>query len=177
MEKRFFSDWGIRTVAEGEARYNPMSYHNGSIWPHDNSLIAMGLARYGLREPLLRVMQGLFDAAAATELYRLPELFCGFPRRRGEGPTSYPVACSPQAWSCASAFALLGAILGVSFRPAERQIRFTRPLLPAFLDEVRLEQLRMGDVSVDLLFRRHARDSSLNVLRKEGEAEIVLISG
>jgi glycogen debranching enzyme len=177
MEKRFFSDWGIRTLAEGEARYNPMSYHNGSIWPHDNGLIAMGLARYGLREPLLRVMQGLFDAAAATELHRLPELFCGFPRRRGEGPTSYPVACSPQAWSCASAFALLGAVLGVSFRPAERQIRFTRPLLPSFLDELRLEQLRMGDVSVDLLFRRHARDSALNVLRKEGEAEIVLISG
>ena len=177
MDRRFFSDWGIRTVAEGEARYNPMSYHNGSVWPHDNGLIAMGLARYGLREPLLRVMHGLFDAAAATELYRLPELFCGFPRRRGEGPTSYPVACSPQAWSCASAFALLGAVLGVSFRPMERQIRFTRPLLPAFLEEVRLEQLRMGDVSVDLLFRRHARDTALNVLRKEGEAEIVLISG
>lgn len=177
MEPRSFSDWGIRTIAEGEARYNPMSYHDGSIWPHDNGIIAMGFARYGLREPLLRVMSGLFDAAAATELYRLPELFCGFPRRRGEGPTSYPVACSPQAWSSASAFAMLGAALGVSFLPQARQIRFNRPVLPSFLEELRLERLTLCDISVDLLFRRYARDVSLNVLRKEGEAEIVLISG
>jgi len=177
MDERSFSDWGIRTVAQGEARYNPMSYHNGSVWPHDNGLIAMGLGRYGLREPLLRVLGGLFDAATATELNRLPELFCGFRRRRGEGPTAYPVACSPQAWSSASAFALLGAALGVSFHPSARQIRFTRPALPDFLDEVRIERLRLGDVSVDLLFRRHERDASLNVLRKEGTAEIVLISG
>jgi glycogen debranching enzyme len=177
MDERSFSEWGIRTVAVGEARYNPMSYHNGSIWPHDNGMIAMGLARYGLREPLLKVLSGLFEAAAAMELYRLPELFCGFPRRKGEGPTAYPVACSPQAWSSASAFAVLGAALGVSFHPAARQIRFNRPALPACLDEVRLEQLRLGDVSVDLMFRRHARDASLNVLRKEGEVEIVMISG
>jgi len=177
MDDTGFSEWGIRTLAAGEARYNPMSYHNGSVWPHDNGLIAMGLARYGLREPLLRVMGGLFAAAAATELHRLPELFCGFPRRVGEGPTSYPVACSPQAWSSAAAFALMGAALGVSFNPAAGEIRFTRPALPAFLEEVTLEQLRMGEVSVDLLFRRHTRDASLNVLRKEGEAEIVLVSG
>ncbi|HEX7966739.1 MAG TPA: amylo-alpha-1,6-glucosidase, partial [Stellaceae bacterium] len=177
MDPTGFSDWGIRTVATTEARYNPMSYHNGSIWPHDNGLIALGFARYGLREPLLKVMGGLFAAAEATELRRLPELFCGFPRRLGEGPTSYPVACSPQAWSSASAFALIGAALGISFHPAEGQVRFTRPALPGFLDEARLEHLRMGDVSVDLLFRRHTRDTSLNVLRKEGAAEIVLISG
>jgi glycogen debranching enzyme len=177
MDSTSFSDWGIRTIPEGEARYNPMSYHNGSIWPHDNGLIALGFARYGLREPLLRVLAGLFDTAAATELHRLPELFCGFPRREREGPTSYPVACSPQAWSSASAFALLGAALGISFHPAERQIRFTRPALPNFLDEVRLERLRMGDVSVDLLFRRYGHDASLNVLRKEGAVEVVLISG
>jgi glycogen debranching enzyme len=177
MDDSGFSDWGIRTVAVGEARYNPMSYHNGSVWPHDNGLIALGLARYGLREPLLKVMEGLFGAAAATELHRLPELFCGFPRRAGEGPTSYPVACSPQAWSSAAAFAVMGAALGVSFNPAAGEIRFTRPALPDFLEEVTLEHLRMGTVSVDLLFRRYTRDTSLNVLRKEGEAEIVLVSG
>jgi len=177
MDDSGFSDWGIRTVAVGEARYNPMSYHNGSVWPHDNGLIALGLARYGLREPLLKVMEGLFGAAAATELHRLPELFCGFPRRAGEGPTSYPVACSPQAWSSAAAFAVMGAALGVSFNPAAGEIRFTRPALPEFIEEVTLEHLRMGDVSVDLLFRRHTRDASLNVLRKQGEAEIVLVSG
>jgi glycogen debranching enzyme len=177
MEERFFSDWGIRTVAAGEARYNPMSYHNGSVWPHDNGLIAMGFARYGLREPLLKVTTGLFDAAMATELRRLPELFCGFPRRKHEGPTSYPVACSPQAWSSASVFALLGAALGVSFHPTARQLRFLRPVLPSFPEEVRVERLRMGEMSVDLLFRRQTRDASLTVLRKEGDAEIVLISG
>jgi glycogen debranching enzyme len=177
MDDTGFSDWGIRTVAVGEARYNPMSYHNGSVWPHDNGLIAIGLARYGLREPLLKVMGGLFDAADATELTRLPELFCGFPRRTGEGPTSYPVACSPQAWSSAAVFAVMGAALGVSFNPAIGEIRFTRPALPDFLEEVTLEHLRMGNVSVDLLFRRYVHDTSLNVLRKEGEAEIVLVSG
>ena len=177
MDESGFSDWGIRTVAVGEARYNPMSYHNGSVWPHDNGLIALGLARYGLREPLLKVMEGLFGAAAATELHRLPELFCGFPRRAGERPTSYPVACSPQAWSSAAVFAVMGAALGVSFNPAAGEIRFTRPALPDFLEEVTLEHLRMGDVSVDLLFRRYTRDTSLNVLRKEGEAEIVLVCG
>src|SRR5260370_5575883 len=104
-----------------------MSYQNGSVWPHDNGLIAMGLARYGLREPLLRVMGGLFAAAAATELHRLPELFCGFPRRVGEGPTSYPVACSPQAWSSAAAFPLMRAAPGVSLHPAARQSRLPRP--------------------------------------------------
>lgn len=177
MEPASFSDWGIRTVAEGEARYNPMSYHNGSVWPHDNGLIALGLARYGLREPLLRLWRGLFDAASATDLNRLPELFCGFHRRKGEGPTAYPVACSPQAWSSATAFALLGGALGVSFRPTEQQIRFNRPMLPNFLDRLRLERLRMGGASVDLLFQRHARDASINVLHKEGQAEIVIISG
>jgi glycogen debranching enzyme len=177
MDESSFSGWGIRTIAAGASRYNPMSYHNGSVWPHDNGLIALGFARYGLREPLLKLLEGFFAAAAASELYRLPELFCGFPRRVGEGPTSYPVACSPQAWSSASAFALMGAALGVSFHPAAEQIRFTRPALPAFLDEVRLEHLRMGDALVDLLFRRHRDDASLNVLRKEGAAEIVLVSG
>jgi glycogen debranching enzyme len=154
-----------------------MSYHNGSIWPHDNGLIALGFARYGLREPLMRLLTGLYDASVEIELHRLPELFCGFPRRSGEGPISYPVACSPQAWSSAALFAVLGAALGVSFHPADRQIRFTRPVLPAFLEEVELAKLGMGEASVDLLFRRHTRDVSLNVLRKTGEAEVVLISG
>src|SRR5690606_33671327 len=105
-----FSGWGIRTIAEGEARYNPMSYHNGSVWPHDNGLIALGFARYRCHEALAIVLTGLFDAAQAVDLYRLPELFCGFPRREGEGPTSYPVACIPQAWSSATVFALLGSM-------------------------------------------------------------------
>jgi glycogen debranching enzyme len=175
MDRASFSNWGIRTIAEGEARYNPMSYHNGSIWPHDNALIAMGFARYGLVEPLLRLTTSLFDAAMILELHRLPELFCGFERRPGEGPTGYPVACIPQAWASGTAFALLGALLGISFNHHQRQIRLTRPVLPAFLDGIEIRNLRLGDSAVDLLFRRHTRDVALNVLRKDGRVEVIIV--
>jgi glycogen debranching enzyme len=178
MSADHFSGWGIRTIARGEPRYNPMSYHNGSVWPHDNGLIAMGFARYGLRAPLLRVCEGMFDASFALELHRLPELFCGFDRREGEGPTLYPVACSPQAWSSAFVFAVLGAALGLSFNSKACQIRFVRPAMPAFLEELRIERLALGAAVVDLLFRRSARDAdaALHVLRKDGETELVLIA-
>jgi len=140
-----FSGWGIRTVAAGEARYNPMSYHNGSVWPHDNALVALGFARYGLKTAALQVLEGLFGAAQGFALKRLPELFCGFPRRSDAGPTAYPLACAPQAWSAASVFALLAAALGISFVPSQQQIRFFRPTLPAWLAELRLTNLRLGE--------------------------------
>ena len=114
LRPRFFSGWGIRTVARGEARYNPMSYHNGSVWPHDNSLIALGFARYGFKRAVGQVMQGLFEAATYMDLRRLPELFCGFHRERRRGPTLYPVACAPQAWASATPFSLIEAALGLS---------------------------------------------------------------
>jgi glycogen debranching enzyme len=170
----FFSGWGIRTVARGEARYNPISYHNGSVWPHDNGLIAMGFARYGLKEPLLQVLTGLFDAALFLDLRRLPELFCGFARRPGSGPTAYPVACIPQAWSSASVFALLGAALGISFDPEAHQIRFAQPMLPPWLNEIRLTNLRLGTASADLVLRRSQESVAVHVLRHEGELGIVL---
>ena len=121
MRPHFFSGWGIRTVARGEARYNPMSYHNGSIWPHDNALIALGLARYGLKHSVEHVFKGLFDAATYMDLRRLPELFCGFQRERRRGPTLYPVACAPQAWASATPFTLLEAALGLEFDAAARR--------------------------------------------------------
>jgi glycogen debranching enzyme len=172
-----FSHWGIRTIAEGEARYNPMSYHNGSVWPHDNALIAMGLARYNLRAPLLQLMTGMFGASQFLDLRRLPELFCGFTRRQGEGPTIYPVACLPQAWSSATVFALLGAMLGISFNPENCQIRFTRPIMPPWLDAITLQGLALCDASVDLEFHRHhGNDVSVNVLRKEGDVEVLVVN-
>src|SRR5262249_49371194 len=109
----FFTGWGVRTVAASEARYNPMSYHNGSVWPHDNALIACGLSRYGLREPVLAILSGLFEASHFLELQRMPELFCGFARRNGSGPTLYPVACAPQAWAAGAVYLLLQACLGL----------------------------------------------------------------
>ena len=136
MRPHFFSGWGIRTVARGEARYNPMSYHNGSIWPHDNALIALGLARYGLKHSVEHLFKGLFDAASYMDLRRLPELFCGFQRERRRGPTLYPVACSPQAWASATPFTLLEAALGLEFDAARGEIRLRNPRLPEFLNEV-----------------------------------------
>jgi glycogen debranching enzyme len=174
MNDDSFSGWGIRTVAEGELRYNPIAYHNGSIWPHDVALIAMGLSRYGLKQPVLRLLQGLFDATKYLADGRLPELFCGFQRRRGAGPTAYPVACSPQAWAAAAVFAMLGAAIGISFAPAQHQIRFSAPLLPPWIGELRLSNLRLGKASVDLQLRRNAGDVEVTVLRREGRVEIVL---
>jgi glycogen debranching enzyme len=171
-----FSGWGIRTVADGEARYNPMSYHNGSIWPHDNALIAQGLARYGLKDAVLKVLTGLFDASLYVDLHRLPELFCGFVRRPGESPTLYPVACAPQSWAAAVVFQLLQACLGLQIHGPEAQIRFTHPLLPIFLREVHITGLKVGQASVDLLLRRHEQDVGVNVLRRTGDVEVVVVS-
>ena len=174
MSPDFFSDWGIRTIACGEARYNPISYHNGSVWPHDNALIAMGLARYGLKQPVLRLLTGLFDASLFLELKRLPELFCGFGRRPGSGPTAYPVACLPQAWASASVFALLGAALGISFDARARQIWLTRPALPTWLDEVRLGNLQLGPATADLVLRRSGTSVAVHVQRHTSELGIAL---
>ena len=172
---RFFSGWGVRTVARGEARYNPMSYHNGSIWPHDNALIALGLARYGLKPAVEHLFKGLFDAATYMEMRRLPELFCGFQRGRGRGPTLYPVACSPQAWASATPFTLLEASLRLEFDPAACEIRLRNPHLPAFLDNVVLRNLRLGEASVDIKLRRHRSDVSVEVLRSHGRIRVAVL--
>jgi glycogen debranching enzyme len=175
MRPHFFSGWGIRTVAVGEIRYNPMSYHNGSIWPHDNALIALGLSRYGLKHSVEQVFRGLFDAAAYMDLWRLPELFCGFRRERRRGPTLYPVACAPQAWASATPFTLLEAALGLEFDAERGEIRLRNPRLPTFLNEVILRELRLKDASVDLRIRRHGDDVSLEVLRERGQIQVSIV--
>ncbi len=176
MAAESFSSWGIRTLAETEIRYNPMSYHNGSVWPHDNALIGLGFAHYRLLEPLTTLMTALFDVATFAEYQRLPELFCGFARRAGTGPTAYPVACSPQAWSSAAVFGLLGAALGVSFDPAGRQIRFNQPALPHWIDWCRLTGLRLGDCAADLELQRQGDNVAVRVLARTGPVEIVVRS-
>jgi glycogen debranching enzyme len=175
METRFNSGWGIRTLAKGEARYNPMSYHNGSIWPHDNSLIALGFARYGLTQSVEQVFKGLFTAATYMDSRRLPELYCGFQRQRGRGPTLYPVACSPQAWASATPFTLLEASLGLEFDPRKGEIRLRNPRLPSFLEEVTLRDLRLDSSSVDLRVRRHKDAVSLDILRTHGKIQVSII--
>ena len=139
-----FSGWGIRTVAASERRYNPMSYHNGSVWPHDNAVVAAGFAQYGLGEMAVRTMTGLFDSSQFVEMHRLPELFCGFKRRPGEGPTLYPVACAPQSWAAAAVFLLLQSALGLHVDAPHQRVVFTRPLLPAYLERVTMTNLAVG---------------------------------
>jgi glycogen debranching enzyme len=175
MRPHFFTGWGIRTVALGEARYNPMSYHDGSIWPHDNALITLGFARYGLKHSVEQVFRGLFDAAAYMDLRRLPELFCGFRREKHRGPTLYPVACAPQAWASATPFTLLEAALGLEFDVARSEIRLRNPHLPAFLNEVTLRQLQLGPSTVDLRITRHGDDVSLEVLRRRGKIQVSIV--
>ncbi len=175
MRPHFFTGWGIRTVALGEARYNPMSYHNGSIWPHDNALIALGFAAYGLKHSVAHLFNGLFDAATYMDLRRLPELFCGFRRERSRGPTLYPVACAPQAWASATPFTLLEAALGLEFDVARGEVRLRNPCLPAFLKEVVLRDLQLGSSSVDLRVIQHDQDVSLEVLRTRGQVQVSIV--
>jgi glycogen debranching enzyme len=176
MDARCFTGWGIRTLATDEARYNPMSYHNGSVWPHDNALIAFGMARMGLRAATARLCEGILAAAIAGDLYRLPELFCGFHRRPGQGPTAYPVACSPQAWAAATIPALVQASLGLGFDIADCTVRFDRPELPAFIDNRALRNLTLNDAKVSVLISRTPGDVSVSVTERQGNIRVVTTS-
>lgn len=170
-----FSGWGIRTVAAGQARYNPLSYHNGSIWPHDNSLIASGLARYDCKQLAGRILLSLLDASRWSELTRLPELFCGLDRQRGEGPTLYPVACSPQAWAAGTVFLVLQACLGASVHAKPSRIVFDRPYLPDGIPQLWIKGLRTGAAVVDLFFERRDDGVRFEVTDQQGEVEVVAI--
>ncbi len=172
MGEDFFSGWGIRTVAGSEVRYNPISYHNGSVWPHDNALIAAGMARYGMKDRALKILASLYDASLFVDLARLPELFCGFARRAGEGPTPYSVACAPQSWSAATVFLLLQACLGLSIDADNAQVRFSHPRLPEFLKEVKIQNLHVGKSSLDLLIEGRDQDVGVDVLRLDGDVDV-----
>jgi glycogen debranching enzyme len=171
----FFSGWGVRTVASTESRYNPLSYHNGSIWPHDNSLIASGMARYGFRDFAGKILLALLDLSSMVDLHRLPELFCGLERRLGEGPTLYPVACSPQAWSAAAPFLILQCCLGLSIQADRNRIVFDRPCLPDGIPQVSIKGLRCGKVSIDLFLERRSDSVLVHREDKAGQVEIVTI--
>ncbi|MBV9570477.1 MAG: amylo-alpha-1,6-glucosidase [Alphaproteobacteria bacterium] len=172
MRRDAFSGWGVRTLNACEARYNPMSYHNGSVWPHDNALIAAGMSRYGLKDEILKIFTGLFDAVSHMD-WRLPELFCGFPRRTGSGPTLYPVACAPQAWASGAPLMLMQTCLGMNLDHAKNEVRFERPLLPDFIDDVQIQHLRLGAGTIDLLLQRHGRDVVVHILGGTGDIRVV----
>ena len=175
LDENLFCGWGIRTVASNEIRYNPMSYHNGSVWPHDNSLIAAGLARYGYKAQAGKLLAAILDASTFMELNRLPELFCGFHKRPGvEGPTLYPVACSPQAWSAGAAYLFVNACLGMTFSVDNKTVHLSKPYLPSFIDEIQLAGLRIGNATMDLKVHRISSGVAAEVLDSHGEARVEL---
>jgi glycogen debranching enzyme len=170
-----FSGWGIRTISSVENRYNPMSYHNGSIWPHDNGMIAAGFSRYRFDDLIMAPFTGLFDASVTMDGHRLPELFCGFHRRNGEGPTLYPVACSPQAWASGVVFSLIQSCLRLSVDADAHRLSIDRAVLPPFLTSLRIFNLELPFGEVDLLFEQHPLDVSVTVLRKRGDVEVRVV--
>ena len=175
MDDDSFTGWGVRTIPASQVRYNPMAYHNGSVWPHDNAIIADGFSRYGFRDLVVRLFEAMKDASVAVEMRRLPELICGFPRRPGEGPTQYPVACAPQSWAAASVFMLLSAALGLSVDGCNNEIALTRPVLPPSIPTLRLTGLPVGAGSVDILLENQPHDVGVTVLRRDGDVRVTVV--
>jgi glycogen debranching enzyme len=168
MSQQLFGGWGVRTLGSAEARYNPMSYHNGSVWPHDNALIAMGFSNYRLQRYSSKILEGIYEASRYFELRRTPELFCGFHRRSdGGGPTSYPVACAPQAWAAAAVFLMIQACIGIDVMASKPQVCFAGQELPSCLDELRIDNLRVGSANADILLRRKQSIIEIEVLRQK----------
>jgi glycogen debranching enzyme len=164
-----FSGWGIRTLSAAHPAFNPMSYHNGSVWPHDNALVALGLGFYGRHAEASRILGALYEACAQMESSRLPELFCGMQRAPGMRPVRYPVSCNPQAWASAAFFMLLQGALGLFPAVPEGVLHVRTPELPAFLRDVTVTGLKVGKSSVSLQFRRHRDRTLVNLLEVEGE--------
>jgi glycogen debranching enzyme len=174
MQPDMFSGWGIRTMSKASINYNPMSYHNGSVWPHDNAIIIRGLKKYGFNQEAARVASGLFDAALHYDYYRLPELFCGFTKRSISRPVSYPVACSPQAWAAGSIFMILQALLGIEADAPTSTVYVNSPVLPRWLNEVDVKGLRVGKAAISLKFRRDGDVTSFVVTEKIGTVRTIV---
>jgi glycogen debranching enzyme len=175
MSEAMFNGYGIRTLADTEVSYNPLSYHNGSVWPHDNSLIMEGFRYYGLGGPLLRTADAMFGVLEASEDFRLPELFCGFRRRGDTPPVPYEVACKPQAWAAGSAFLMLKAMLGLSKEPDQNYIVLSSPILPGKIGELEVKGLSGKDWELDLRFRRSSGGTAVDVTRRHGAVRVLTV--
>ncbi|MDQ3659901.1 MAG: amylo-alpha-1,6-glucosidase [Actinomycetota bacterium] len=174
LETDMFSGWGVRTLSSRSLAYNPMSYHNGSIWPHDNAIIAAGLKRYGLSQEALTVARAVLEAALESPESRLPELFCGFEREEGRTYVPYPVACSPQAWAAAAPFMLLQSLMGISADAPAELLSICAPVLPDHLDHVRLQNVRVGDSRMSLDFQKKDLATSCALVDQTGEIRLSL---
>ncbi len=177
MAEDMFNGWGVRTLSSKERAYNPIGYHLGTVWPHDNSIVAAGCRRYRKDGETLRIFHGLFDAAYHFHAHQLPELFCGFGREQYEIPINYPVACHPQAWASGTLPFLLTTLLGLTPEAFEKRLRISRPLLPDFLDRLELRRLQVGGAVVDLAFRRRKKGVGVDVVKLHGELDIHVDKG
>jgi glycogen debranching enzyme len=169
-----FSGWGVRTLSKSAVAYNPMSYHNGSIWPHDNAIIGAGLKRYGFAKATNRLATAMFEMAVTVDDMRLPELFCGFTRRSPNRPVAYPVACSPQAWAAGAPFLLLQAMLGISADAPANVLNVNKPQLPGWLNSVELHDLRVGRSTISIVFQRHGETTGFSLLDKDGDVRVLM---
>jgi len=174
FKEDMFTGWGVRTLSSKELRYNPLGYHIGTVWPHDNSLIAMGLGKYHLYDRLSELFTGMYDAASVFPLYRLPELFSGFKRGKYNMPVKYPVACSPQAWSAGTIPYMLIAALGLTPDALNKRLTLVKPHLPPWLNKINITDLRIGKASVNMEFRREESGTLVNVVKKHGELDVFI---
>ncbi|HXH84110.1 MAG TPA: amylo-alpha-1,6-glucosidase, partial [Candidatus Tectomicrobia bacterium] len=174
MADDMFTGWGLRTLASGERLYNPMSYHNGSVWPHDTAIAAAGMRRYGQTDGCLALVTALFEAVLQFEGLRLPELFCGFPRVEGYGPTRYPVACSPQAWAAGVVFQLIAALLGLAPNAPENQLTLQRPVLPGWLRWIELHELPIHTSRLSIIVSQGHEGAAVELRARRGDAELVV---
>lgn len=177
IQPDMFSGWGIRTLSKKEKRFNPMSYHNGSVWPHDVALITRGFSKYGYNDEVLKLVSALFDASLFIEMQRLPELFCGFDRRKGEGPTGYPVACSPQAWSVAAVFMLLESCLRIEVNAEKKKIHFYAPVMPDGIDFLKIKGLKLGNGYADLTLFMDNQSMGIKIIKCPPSWQVSLVTG
>ncbi len=173
--EEMFTGWGVRTLGSGERRYNPMSYHNGSVWPHDNAIVAAGLSRIKGHRGAIQILEGLLEASVELKTDSLPELFCGFSRDERLGPVPYPVACHPQAWSAASVFMILQAMLGIEVHGCDRKLVIDSPIMPEWLNWLRIENLKVGDGAVSLLISRVPEGAAIGIIERRGNVTVEVL--
>ena len=174
MGEDLFSGWGIRTLGRHERGFNPVGYHLGTVWPHDNALCAAGLRHYGHDEDFVTIFEALLEAASHADDYRLPELFAGFSRTEFETPVPYPVACRPQAWAAGAIPYLLTSGLGLHASGLEQTLRIRRPFLPHWVNRVEVKELCVGTARVDLLFERAGSRVTVTDAHVDGQCDVVL---
>lgn len=174
LSDEMFNGWGIRTMGKNETGYNPASYHNGSIWPHDNSIIINGLIRYNYHGEAIKVIDGLIKASQYFKYSRLPELFCGFGRKETKRPIEYPVACSPQAWACGSIYLIIQSLLGIDVDAINNRI-YLKPILPDKINKVEIKNLKIGDNRVNFRLIKEGNHIKISEVKIEGNVKLILL--